>query len=118
MPGQPLFHDPAAYLRTAFVALHWPHLAFEAAMQDAARREIIEHIATWWPQRPMENIVSISRIDMQATDAARRGATACSAIPYPDHTPAGQLWLKCFAAEQQRLARALQAQAESVYTDD
>jgi hypothetical protein len=53
-----------------------------------------------------------------ATDAAKRGANARSANPYPDHSPAGQLWLKCFAAELQRMALATQAQAESVYADD
>ena len=66
----------------------------------------------------MENIVSISKIDLLATDAARRGDNAHSANPYPEHSAPGQLWLKCFAAEQARLALATAAQAESVYTDD
>lgn len=117
MPGQAFTHHPATYQPIAFAALGWPG-TFEAAMQCTARREIIEHIAIHWPRKPMENIRSISSIDMNATDAARRGASARSAIPYPEHTPAGQLWLKCFAAEQARLDDAAQAQAESVYTDD
>ncbi|NQW92673.1 MAG: hypothetical protein HQ446_01305 [Polaromonas sp.] len=113
-----LTHNPATYWRSAFTALHWPSITFDAAMQCPARRDIIEFIATWWPQRPMCNIVSISRIDLLATDAAQRGDTAHSANPYPSHTPPGQLWLKCFAAEQARMALAAAAQAESVYSND
>ena len=118
MPDQPLFHNPATYLHTAFVALHWPHLTFEAAMHDTARADIIKFIATHWPQRPMHHIVSVSKIDLMATDAARRGASARGTNPYSDHSPPGQLWLKCFAAEQTRLTLAAAAQAASVYTDE
>ena len=113
-----LAHNPANYVRLAFEAIDWPHLTFEAAMKDTVRRDILEFIATHWPQRPMTNIVSISRIDLLATDAARRGDHARSANPYPEHSAPGQLWLKCFAAEQARLALATAAQAASVYTDD
>lgn len=103
MPVQPFTHNPATYQPIAFVALGWPG-TFEAAMQCTARRDILEHIATWWPKRPMENIVSISRIDLLATNAARRGDTLRSANPYPEHSAPGQLFAKCFDLEQKRLS--------------
>lgn len=103
-PAKPLAFDPDVYLRPAFEALNWQGLAFEAAMQDPARRDIITFIATRWPQRPMENIVSVSRIDWLATDAATRCRTAHEANPYPEHSAAGQLFAKCFDAAQKRLS--------------
>lgn len=117
MPGQAFTHHPATYRPIAFAALGWPG-SFEAAMQDTARRDILDHIATHWPRKPMDNIVSISRIDLLASNAAKRGATARSDNPYPEHSAPGQLWLKCFSAERDRINQAAQAQAESVYTDD
>jgi hypothetical protein len=110
-------YNPAIYRPIAFAALAWPG-TFEAAMRCPARRDIIELIATRWPQRPMTDIVSISKIDLLATNAARRGDKLPGANPYPDHGAPGQLFAKCFAAEQARLALTAAAQAASVYTDD
>lgn len=108
----PLHHNPALYERLAFDCLCWPGLSFEAAMHCPVRRDIIELIATRWPHRPMENIVSISRISWLATDAAQRHRTPREPNPYPEHSAAGQLFAKCFNLEQKRLsAQATQAQA-------
>lgn len=110
-PPAALPHNPAAYLHAAFTALHWPGLTFEAAMQCTARRAILDLIATRWPEKRMENIVLISRIDLLATNAARRGDALRSANPYPEHSAPGQLFAKCFDLEQKRLsALALKAQ--------
>lgn len=110
-PPAPLHHNPALYLRVAFEALHWPGPTFEAAMHDPARCEIIELIATRWPEKRMENIVSISKINWLATDAAARHRTAREANPYPEHSVPGELFVKCFNLEQKRLlAHTLQAQ--------
>ena len=117
MPRQARTHHPATYQPIAFAALGWPG-SFAAAMQDALRRDILEHIAIHWPQKPMDNIVSISRIDLLACQAAARGDKLPGANPYPDHGAPGQLFIKCFAAALQRMALATQALAESVYTDD
>lgn len=112
MPTQLLAHNPAAYLRPAFDALNWPDLAFDAAMRCPMRRDIIELIATCWPAKPMENIVSISRINWLAIDAAQRCRTAREALPYSEHSAAGQLFAKCFDLEKKRLsALALPAQS-------
>lgn len=98
-----LTHDPALYQRVAFTCLCWAGLTFEAALFDAGRRDIIDHIATHWPHRPMENIVSISRISYLATDAARRRCTLRDVNPYPEHSAPGQLFAKCFHLEQKHL---------------
>ena len=99
----PLHHNPALYLRVAFEALHWPATTFEAAMHCIARRDIIELIATQWPQRPMENMVSISKINLQASVAAAHYRTAQSANPYPEQSAPGLLFAKCFHLEQKRM---------------
>ena len=96
--------------RLAFIALNWQGLRFEVAMQCPVRRGTIEFIATHWPKRPMEHIVSISRVDWLATDAAQRHTTAQSANPYTEHSAAGGLFIKCFNAEKTRMAQAAQAQ--------
>ena len=111
MPAQLPAHNPATYLRPAFQALNWPGMEFKDSMFDPARFEIIEFIATHWPKRPMEHIVSISRVDWLATDAAQRHTTAQSANPYTEHSAAGGLFIKCFNAEKTRIAQAAQAQA-------
>lgn len=103
-PPAPLHHNPALYERPAFDALHWPGHTFEAAMSDPARRDIIEFIATRWPQKPMENIVPISRICQLATGAARTHSTAREANPYPEHSAAGGLYAQCFELEKARIA--------------
>lgn len=106
-----LHHNPAHYQRLAFECLCWAGLTFDAALLDPGRRDIIDHIATHWPHRPMDNIVSISRISYLATDAARRHSTLRDANPYPDHSAPGQLFAKCFDLEQKHLlAQASRAQ--------
>ena len=112
-------HNPPQRLRQhlAFEALCWPGLTFDAAMHDPVRRDIIELIAIRWPQRPMENIVSISRISWLATDAAQRHRSARDANPYTEHSAAGGLFTKCFDLERKRLlvhAAAAQAAIETV----
>lgn len=108
-PATPPAFNPALYLRPAFECLHWPSHTFDAAMQDPARRAIIEFIATCWPQRPMENVVPISRICQLATGAARHHATAREANPYPEHSAAGGLYAQCFDLEKARMTAAAAA---------
>ena len=112
-------HNPTVYLRKAFEALNWPDVTFHDAMRCPARGNIIELIAIRWPQRPMENIVSISRISWLATDAAQRHRSARDANPYTEHSAAGGLFIKCFDLEKKRLlahAVAAQAAVETVAT--
>ena len=112
-------HSPDQRQRLAFEALYWAGLTFDAAMHDPARRDTIEFIATRWPERPMENIVSISRISWLATDAAQRHHSARDANPYTEHSAAGGLFIKCFYLEKKRLAALstpAQAAIETVAT--
>lgn len=108
-----------AYLRTAFAAMAWLGWTFEAAMHDPVRSDILTHIASHWPRRPMENIVSVSRIAQLASRAALHDSSASAANPYPEHSAAGTLFAKCFDAEKKRLeAEAARAQSatESIAT--
>ena len=91
-----------AYLRTAFAAMAWVGWTFEAAMHDPVRRDIVTFIASHWPHRPMENIVSVSRIEQLAQRAALHERSAQRANPYPEHSAAGGLFAKCFEAEKKR----------------
>ena len=110
-PSQRYPIDTGVYRRLAFDALAWVGITFEAAMADPTRREIIEHIATRWPQK-MENIVPISRIEQLAQRAAAHYVSARDANPYPDNSAAGGLFVKCFHAKQKILAaQVMQAQA-------
>ena len=121
MPTPALHHNPALYQRLAFDCLCWTGVTFEAALLDPGRRGVIDHIATHWPHKPMENIASISRISQLATGAAQRHRSARDANPYTDHSAAGQLFARCFDLEQKRLL-ALAPQAppatESVATHE
>lgn len=108
-----------AQLRTAFTAMHWVGWTFEAALADPVRRDIITHIASHWHRRPMENIVSVSRIEQLAQRAALHAHSARHVNPYPEHSAAGGLFTRCFDAEQKRLkshATPAQAATETIAT--
>lgn len=94
--------NPAAYLRIAFDALNWTGCTFEAAMQQPTRRQIIEFIANYYPQK-METIVLIGRIEQLANKAALHHPRASDAQPYPAHTSAAKLFVLFFDVEQKRL---------------
>lgn len=109
----------AAYQRMAFAALHWVGWTFEAAMADPTRREITEFIATRWPKRNMETIVPISKIERLARLAATQHGSVREANPYPEHSAAGGLFARCFAAEKNKHtspATRAQAAIETVAT--
>jgi hypothetical protein len=113
-------HNPDAYQRIAFDALHWVGWTFEAAMQDSTRREIIKYIAIRWP-KTMDNVIPISRIEKLAHQAAGLHDTAGQANPYPEHSAAGGLFARCFDAEKNRrkvLAAKAHAAIETVATGD
>lgn len=83
------------FRRLAFSSLYWPGWSFEAAMQHPTRARIIGLIATHYPEK-MDPIISISRIEREANQAATLYTDINAACPYPFDTNAGRLFKEFF----------------------